>query len=248
MEVYLKEVTQAQVYLILIGKEYGFETPLGISPTELEYNLAQEGNVFSLAFIKNETEAERDPKEQVLFHKIQNSLSYKRFTTTTELLSKVTKALVVLLQQKGILRYSHLAEAMYQEGYIERFGTGTGEMLRLCKEHGLPEPIFNLEEGFKVTLWWPKMNIGQTTDQVTDQVNELIKRLILITVQAYSRQELMNILQLKHNPNFRDNYLNPVMVAGFIEMTIPDKPNSTNQKYRLTKKGQLEKTKLDQDA
>ena len=130
---------------------------------------------------------------------------------------------------------------MYQAGYIERFGTGTGEILRLCKENGLLEPIFNLEEGFKVTIWRPTA----TTGQDTDQDNELIKRLILITDQAYSRQELMNILQLKHNPNFRDNYLNPAMEEGFIEMTIPDKPNSTNQKYRLTQKGQLLQTKLE---
>jgi hypothetical protein len=35
------------------------------------------------------------------------------------------------------------------------------------------------------------------------------------------------------------------MEESFIEMTIPDKPNSTNQKYRLTQKGQLLKTKLE---
>ena len=452
MEVYLKEVVQADVYLILIGKEYGFETPSGISPTELEYNLAQQEHVFSLAFIKSDTDTQRHPKEHDLFRKIQNSLSYKRFNSTNELLSEVTKALVLILQHKGILRYTdfdsevnskatleaidqdkvnnfinlarykrgfplregtailkvlsnlnflseeqltnsailafgqnpqlyfptaivkcahfhglhvakpipdhrvikgdvftqvdeavdfilskialsvglrsqsnqaplqyeipravvaeaivnaivhrnyqskgsvqlmlfsnrveisnpgglppeltldklrtdhasypknpHLAEAMYQAGYIERFGTGTGEIFRLCKEAGLLEPVFDLGEGFKVTIWRPNMVTlkgtdqvtDQVTDQATDQVNELIKRLVLIADKVYSRQELMNILQLKHNPNFRDNYLNPTMEEGYIEMTIPDTPNSTNQKYRLTEKGQLLKIKLAQDA
>lgn len=130
------------------------------------------------------------------------------------------------------------------------FGTGTGEILRLCKQAGLNEPVFNLHEGFKITIWRPnatdvsvKIN---TIYQVTDQVNEVIKRLIVISDEAYSRQQLMDILQLKHNPNFRDNYLNPAIEQGYLEMTLPEKPNSNKQKYRLTTKGQVIKNKLEQ--
>ena len=32
-------------------------------------------------------------------------------------------------------------------------------------------------------------------------------------------------------------YIRPALEAGLIEMTIPDKPNSSNQRYRLTPKG-----------
>ena len=49
--------------------------------------------------------------------------------------------------------------------------------------------------------------------------------------------DIQNTLQLKHREYFRDNYLNPSLEQGFIEMTIPDKPNSSHQKYRLTTKG-----------
>ncbi len=37
---------------------------------------------------------------------------------------------------------------------------------------------------------------------------------------------------------FRSQVLQPLIVNGLIEMTIPDKPRSSKQKYRLTEKGQ----------
>jgi hypothetical protein len=52
-----------------------------------------------------------------------------------------------------------------------------------------------------------------------------------------SSSELRNILNIKHRPTFRDNYLHPALDAEFIEMTIPEKPTSRLQKYRLTLKG-----------
>jgi ATP-dependent DNA helicase RecG len=51
------------------------------------------------------------------------------------------------------------------------------------------------------------------------------------------RKEIQDALGLKHEVHFRDAYLIPSMEAGIIEMTIPDKPTSSKQKYRLTEKG-----------
>ena len=72
----------------------------------------------------------------------------------------------------------------------------------------------------------------QVSDQDTDQVAKLLKVLGSDTLTAL---ELMERLQLKHRPTFRKNYLNPALEKGLIEMTIPDKPNSKNQKYRIKK-------------
>jgi len=44
----------------------------------------------------------------------------------------------------------------------------------------------------------------------------------------------MALPDLKHRPTFRKNYLHPALEAGLIEMTIPQTPNTREQKYRKT--------------
>jgi len=49
-----------------------------------------------------------------------------------------------------------------------------------------------------------------------------------------SREELQMALGSKDRKSFRARYLKPALEQGLIEMTIPEKPNSSLQKYRLT--------------
>ena len=43
----------------------------------------------------------------------------------------------------------------------------------------------------------------------------------------------MQFVGLTHRATFQKNYLNPAIEANLIERTIPDKPKSPKQKYRL---------------
>lgn len=71
------------------------------------------------------------------------------------------------------------------------------------------------------------------TEQVGEQVTEQVERLLaVIGDKEYSTKELMELLGLKHRPTFRDNYLLPALELELIEMTVPDKPNSSKQKYK----------------
>ncbi|MCK5199004.1 MAG: ATP-dependent DNA helicase RecG, partial [Spirochaetales bacterium] len=66
------------------------------------------------------------------------------------------------------------------------------------------------------------------------QVDRLLNCLKL---ENYSVRDLMSKLDLLHRPTFLENYLNPAIEIGFVEMTQPDSPKSPTQKYRLTEKG-----------
>lgn len=73
----------------------------------------------------------------------------------------------------------------------------------------------------------------QVREQVTDQVERLMSAL---GSETLSTKELLERLGLKHRPTFSNNYLRPALELGLIEMTVPDKPNSSKQKYRAVKR------------
>jgi Fic family protein len=87
---------------------------------------------------------------------------------------------------------------------------------------------------FILKLLLQALNQTHITDQVSDQVTDQVKFLIKILKNGpLSAADCMQKLNLSHRPTFRKNYLNPALTAHLIERTIPDKPNSRLQKYRV---------------
>ena len=53
------------------------------------------------------------------------------------------------------------------------------------------------------------------------------------------RTIIQQLLGLNDEKHFREHYQQKSLKLGILEMTIPDKPNSRLQKYRLTEKGKM---------
>ena len=66
---------------------------------------------------------------------------------------------------------------------------------------------------------------------------ENVDKLILFCTEARSFAELMSFMDVTDRTKFRRKYIHSLLEAGILEQTIPDKPNSRNQKYQLTIKG-----------
>lgn len=66
-----------------------------------------------------------------------------------------------------------------------------------------------------------------------------VKKLLLLLdgESGLGNMALLSKLSLKDRRRMRESYIKPAMMLGFIEYTIPDKPHSRNQQYRLTAKG-----------
>ncbi|MCK9197578.1 MAG: Fic family protein [Syntrophales bacterium] len=73
--------------------------------------------------------------------------------------------------------------------------------------------------------------------EVTPYVTPEVRKMLSILKGEMTRKEIQQKLGLKDEKHFRTAYQQPAIAAGLIEMTVPDKPNSRLQKYRITLKG-----------
>ena len=64
---------------------------------------------------------------------------------------------------------------------------------------------------------------------ISEQVNRLLS--VMDDEIPYSANELLSLLNIKSKETLRASYLNPALENGLIKMTLPDKPNSKNQRY-----------------
>jgi len=78
---------------------------------------------------------------------------------------------------------------------------------------------------------------GEVTGEVAGEVTGEVRKLLSALESPLTRIEIQARLHLRGQASFRDRYLRPALKAGLIEMTIPAKPNSRLQKYKLTPRG-----------
>ena len=76
-------------------------------------------------------------------------------------------------------------------------------------------------------------DISKQVSEDNEQLSEHIKKMLDVMEYyiPYTSKSLMEKLELKSKEGFRRNYLRPAIEMNLIHMTIPDKPNSRNQRY-----------------
>jgi len=131
--------------------------------------------------------------------------------------------------------------------------TGFPKIRKSMKINGSPDPIFEMDKDrvyFLTTIKiHPDFKLEPSSDQVTDQVTDqvgtksgLSRDQVKILSKCAVDTGIVDLMKIEGRTNrtkFRDQVLNPLIEEVLIEMTIPDKPTSRFQKYRLTERGKL---------
>ena len=108
--------------------------------------------------------------------------------------------------------------------------SGIPTIRREMAAHNLPEPVFeNRRNEFVVTLY-----NGANVEPRPEQSEETT--LLEYCREPRNRKEIAQFLGLKTASYAMDRYIRPLLDEGKLEMTMPEKPRSTHQKYKTVQK------------
>lgn len=127
----------------------------------------------------------------------------------------------------------------------EKQGTGIPKILRELKKNGSPEPEFDMDEDRNYLNTIIHIRDGFNTDVKEEENEEFLKhssgvanmsikeyaRLMEYLKEPRTRQELQAFCNYSSRDYFRTKVLNPLVEEGIIDLTIPEKPHSSKQRY-----------------
>lgn len=144
-------------------------------------------------------------------------------------------------------RNRRIGEFLKELDLTEGRSTGVPKILKAMASNGSPTPLFETDDDRAAYLirlpahplaMVVDVETATTTGEVTTEVTTEIGRVIAALQTDMSRQTLQKALGLMNAEHFRKAYLLPSLASGFVEMTLPDAPRSSKQRYRLTAAGQ----------
>lgn len=127
-------------------------------------------------------------------------------------------------------KWNPIFEYIPIESQIEKFQDGYYQAIAQCHVNG------NSNVFIEFMLQQMNQILDEALKQIRrpdDSLSEYVQRLMSIMEfdVPYSAVSIMKNLGIKSRETFRKNYLNPALKLGIVIRTIPDKPNSKNQRY-----------------
>lgn len=129
-----------------------------------------------------------------------------------------------------LYRWRNVFEYIPLESQIEKYQAEYYDAIAGCHVNGNSDIFIE----FMLNM------ISRVLDEVLEQISktnaetsEYVKRMLDVMEYdvPYTSNAIMEALGLKSKETLRKNYINPAMELGVIRMTLPDKPNSKNQRY-----------------
>ena len=135
-------------------------------------------------------------------------------------------------------RNRRIGEFLKELDLTEGRCTGVPKILKAMAANGSPPPLFETDDdrtAYVIKL--PVHPLAAQSHLPFSNATGEVERLLRVMEGEMSRKDMQLALDLRHEDHFRRAYLNPALALGLVEMTLPDKPRSGNQRYRLTGRG-----------
>ena len=146
-----------------------------------------------------------------------------------------------------------LADVMAQLDLMEKRGSGLKRILNETRAlEGYKDelkPVFkSTTSQFMTTIYSTQYSekdqvgpkLGVSREEVGSKLGvswEEVKKLIVALQHPMLLNDLKELYGWNNSSKFKEKYINPLIAEGLVDMTVPNKPTSPNQKYYLTEKG-----------
>lgn len=116
------------------------------------------------------------------------------------------------------------------ESQIEEFRDSYYNAIAECHKNGENTVFIEfILEQINAVLSEILSGVGYSSDNLSEYVKKLLA--VMECDTPYTATAILSLPGLKSKETLRKNYLNPAIKSGLIKMTLPDKPNSRNQRY-----------------
>lgn len=127
-------------------------------------------------------------------------------------------------------QWNSLFEFIPIESQIEKFQNEYYRVIADCHVNGHSNLFieFMLKQ-IDIILDEITIQVRRSDDTLSEYVKKLLD--VMEFEVPYTAVNIMKLLGIKSRETFRKNYLDPALSLGIVVRTIPDKPNSKNQRY-----------------
>lgn len=135
-----------------------------------------------------------------------------------------------LWQNILLMKWSPIFEYVPIESQIQKYQDEYYEAILNCNKSGNSNDFIEfmllvIDKSLDEVL----ISLNKESKNISPQVNKLLD--VMDDDIPLAANEIMDRLKIKSKETLRNTYLNPAIENGLVKMTIPDKPNSKNQKY-----------------
>ena len=129
-----------------------------------------------------------------------------------------------------LMKWNNLFEYIPIESHIYNYQKDYYESIEKSNKNGNSDVFIEfmlkmIDEAIDDVL----TSVKEESRNISEQVNRLLE--VMEPDIPLTANEIMRRLGIKSKETLRGTYLGPAIESGLVKMTIPDKPNSKNQRY-----------------